>query len=260
MNTPDFFKIGPGPELDRLVAEDLGVVPCNEWTLWRRGNEDAPRLVPLACPHKEGACYPLLGEWEAENPGLSRHRYSTDIRLLPLPVVLMPEWSLGIADHWVVLRGENHETRIARSANEWENPEALVRALAVLDRKCIEPEWCLFDEHNRIDHRRLETYADWAARIPNPALKDCTPKQLAQIGALYVLYSQGLTEDGEIDHPLKFERISIAERLVPALGREWVAAFVARATADGLEARRGGYKIPGAEFWRLRDSFEGWGR
>ena len=50
----------PGPELDRLVAEALGVVPCDAWVPTSLGSAGGLAVMSDGCPHAHGACYPTV--------------------------------------------------------------------------------------------------------------------------------------------------------------------------------------------------------
>lgn len=49
----------PGPELDLLVAQARGMVPCEGWQPISLGSAGGPALMGTLCYHESGACWPV---------------------------------------------------------------------------------------------------------------------------------------------------------------------------------------------------------
>jgi hypothetical protein len=118
----------PGPELDRLVADALGVVPCDAWEPTNLGSVGGPAVMARGCYHAQGACYPTVTNGRAGGlPPFSRpegRRHHAGITLDDLP----PYTSLHKDEFGrFVVRFDRY---VAVAATE---PHAL--ALAVLDAK-----------------------------------------------------------------------------------------------------------------------------
>jgi hypothetical protein len=95
----------PGPELDQVIAEKMGVVPCDGWREVNMGRAGGPTLMGDYCLHARGACYPTItaGSFHGEFGGLPK--YSEDgnpmsLRLKDLPdgfhLVRLPDGSFRV--------------------------------------------------------------------------------------------------------------------------------------------------------------------
>lgn len=100
----DLYEVEPGPELDLLVAEALGLVPCDAWEPVNFGSAGGPGLMSCGCYHESGACYPTVENGRAGGlPPFSRpagRKHHAGVTLDDLP----PDTSLSrnATGGWVV--------------------------------------------------------------------------------------------------------------------------------------------------------------
>ena len=86
----------PGPELDKAVADKMGIIPCKDWREENFGSMGGPALIK-ECIHADGACYPTteLGSIAGTVGGLpefSKDGHPQALRLRDLPEGYLMMW------------------------------------------------------------------------------------------------------------------------------------------------------------------------
>lgn len=85
-SVPDML---PGPELDFLVAQTMGMLPCDGWSAGSMGSTFGPVLFNIGCYHATGACWPTTTGWVeglGGIPGFStRRNHAQSLTLADLP-------------------------------------------------------------------------------------------------------------------------------------------------------------------------------
>jgi hypothetical protein len=120
----------PGPELDKAVADKIGMVPCDLWKTVNFGAAGGPALQK-DCVHASGACYPI-NEIGSINgiiggvPAFSDESHPRALRLKALPSgILIRRTSEGTYQAF---------TQVGSAGPRWEGEtEAHVLCLAFLD-------------------------------------------------------------------------------------------------------------------------------
>ena len=108
VSTPD---LPPGPELDRAVADAMGMVPCDGWERSNLGSAGGPIIIGTDCYHAPEACWSTV----TNGPGVGGlPAFSTDRRFLSLDL-LSPGWSLvhGGPELWYIVPLPSPEVHFA---------------------------------------------------------------------------------------------------------------------------------------------------
>jgi|GEM_PF-6805450 len=120
----------PGPELDKAVADKMGMIPCEMWTPINFGSAGGPALEKN-CVHGENACYPTneVGSIQGNIggvPAFSDESHPRALRLKDLPSgILIRRTSEGTYQAF---------TQMGSAGPRWEGvTEAHVLCLAFLD-------------------------------------------------------------------------------------------------------------------------------
>lgn len=120
----------PGPELDKAVADKMGMLPCTLWEPINFGAAGGPALQKM-CAHANGACYPTTEMGSIHGtvgglPGFSDEKNGRALRLKDLPPgIILRRTSEGTYQAF---------TQMGSAGPRWEGEtEAHVLCLAFLD-------------------------------------------------------------------------------------------------------------------------------